>query len=172
MQTTKTAFVGRISTSSDARNAAFRVKVYVGDDTIDIVSPDGDEWTWQLDDVNITRSSVDRFLLELADETLYFLPVDTRGFTRDVVERLSGEPVEPHRGWLRRRIEAAQAEGGSDDGYSLEIDHEIEEGTTGKRGHLHEWQEGSAVGVLTRRCVKCGQVSIDATGLTSELTKL
>lgn len=172
MQTTKTAFVGRISTSSHARNAAFRVKLYVDDDTIDIVSPDGDEWSWDLDSVTITRSSVDRFLMELDDETLYFLPVDARGFSRDVVERLAGEPVEPHRGWLRRRIEAAQAEGGTDDGYTLDIEPEPDVDTPAKRGHVHEWHEGSAVGVRTRRCVSCGQVSIDATGLTSELAQI
>ena len=171
MQNTKTAFVGRITTSADARNAAFRVKLYVDSMTLLIVSAEGDEWSWNLDDVTFSRASVDRFHLQLAEEELYFLPVDTLGFIANVVNRHSGTPLEPHRGWLRRRIEAAQAEGGEISGYDLEIEDEpaTDSQDSSRRRHVHEWAEGSAVGVRTRRCVKCGKVSIDATGLKSTL---
>ena len=169
MQQTNTAFVGRITNSPKARNAAFRVKLTIRDDTLTIAGTDDEEWTWNMADVTITRIAVDRFSLELTDERLYFLPVDTRRFVTDVLQRFSDTPVEPHRGWLRRRIEEAQAAGGVATGYELE---EIadDSGPGGRRrGHIHDWDEGSAAGVLTRRCTKCSHVSIDATGLRSTL---
>ena len=126
MGNTKTAFVGRITTSADARNAAFRVKLYISDDTLEIVSADGDEWSWNMTSVTIARSSVDRFHLALDGEDLYFLPVDTRRFLTTVVQEHADSPMEPHRGWLRRRIEAAQAQGGDVAGYELEIDEVVE----------------------------------------------
>ena len=173
---TKTDFVGRISTSANARNSAYRVKLYVSDKSIDIVSDDQEEWSWSMEDVTISRVSVDRFMLELAEERLYFLPVDPHGFLTDVVQKYSDVPVEPHRGWLRRRIEDAQADKTKTaDGYSDESlfeENVIDSATNQKRrGHVHEWDEGSAVGVITRRCVRCGHVSIDATGVTSSLER-
>ena len=169
MQNTKNAYVGRISTSREAHNSAFRVKLYITDARLEIVSGEGDEWAWDIAEVTITQVSVDRFHLHLGTEDLYFLPVDTRGFVSNVVTRISDTPVEPHRGWLRRRIEAAQANGESVEGYELDdTDVEIELEKTGRKRHVHEWAEGKAAGVITRRCVGCGQVSIDATGLTSQ----
>ena len=168
MQTTQNAFVGRITTSADAKNAAFQVKLYATDSTIDIVSTDGDEWTWDIGDVTITQTAVDRFHMKLGTEQLYFLPVDTHGFISKVVQVISDAPVEPHRGWLRRRIEEAQARDGDVAGYDLEVVAGEEEQPSGRRSHIHEWYEGRAAGVTTRRCVGCGQVSIDATGLTSK----
>ena len=171
MQKTKTGFVGRITTSADARDAAYRVKLYVNDDRLQIVAVDGDDWSWDMTDVTISRASVDRFSLQLADEQLFFFPVDTRGFLTDVLERYSDAPIEPHRGWLLRRIEEAQAEGGVEPGYELDDNTTgntaYSETRSGRRRHVHEWDEDSAVGVVTRRCIKCGQVSIDATGLKS-----
>ena len=121
-------------------------------------------------EVTITHHSVDRFHLSLGNEDLYFLPVDTSRFLTDVVQEHSDSPMEPHRGWLRRRIEEAQAHGGDDSGYELEEGSaNIETPTSGRRGHVHEWAVASAVGFVTRHCVNCGQVSIDATGMQSSL---
>ncbi len=171
MHTTKAAFVGRITTSSDASNAAFRVKLYITDSTLDILSATGDEWSWNLEDVTITRTSVERFHLQLSNEELFFLPVDTLGFTHSIVDLHSEDSTGSQRGWLRRRIEAAQASGDAISGYDLEVDPQplAESQDSGRKRHVHEWTEGSAVGVITRRCIRCGQVSIDATGVKSEL---
>ena len=174
--TPKTDFVGRISSSANARNSAYRVKLYVSDESIDIVSADQEKWSWSMEDVTISRVSVDRFMLELAEERLYFLPVDPHGFLSDVVHKYSDVPVEPHRGWLRRRIEAAQADKTKTaDGYSDEslLEENVMDAKTDqkRRGHVHEWDEGSAVSVITRRCIRCGHVSIDATGVTSSLER-
>jgi hypothetical protein len=160
------------------RNVAYHVKVYVSDSTIDIVGADGEECSWNMKDVTFSRSAVDRFMFELDDERLYFLPVDPNAFLSDVVQKYSDVPVEPHRGWLRRRIEAAQADTSIQaEGYDSEDLEETPPQTEGsrrdpahrRRRHLHEWQESIAVGVTTRRCVRCSQVSIDATGVTSSL---
>ena len=170
MQNTRTAFVGRITISADARNAAYRVKLYIGEAKLEIISTEGDEWSWDMSEVTITRHSVDRFHLSLANEHLYFLPVDTNRFLTEVVQDHSDSPLEPHRGWLRRRIEEAQAHGGDDSGYELdEGSPKVETPTSGRRGHVHEWVVASAVGFVTRRCVNCGQVSIDATGMKPSL---
>ena len=142
--------------------------MYISDDTLEIVSADGDEWSWNMTNVTISRSSVDRFHLSLDGEDLYFLPVDTRRFLTTVVQKNGDSAMEPHKGWLRRRIEAAQAQGGDVAGYELEIE-EVVEPQSKRRGHAHEWSEACAVGVVTRRCVGCGHVSIDATGVTSTL---
>jgi hypothetical protein len=70
---------------------------------------------------------------------------------------------------LRRRIETAQANGEEVEGYELnDTDVGIDVEKTVRKRHVHEWAEGKAAGVITRRCVGCGQVSIDATGLTSQ----
>lgn len=166
---TKTGFVGRVSTSPDALNAAFSVKLHVTATHIEISSAEGgDRWQWPISTVSMSQVSVDRFHLELDNEELYFLPVDARGFVEHVVSRFSDEPVEPHRGWLRRRIEQAQASDVEAEGYEFDdTDIEIDLTAKGRRGHVHEWTEGKAAGVVTRKCVGCGQVSIDATGLTS-----
>ena len=119
---TSPTFVGRITTSSNARNAAYRVRLSVEEGILQITGADGDEWSWNMEEVTISRSSVDRFLLELSDERLYFLPVDARGFIADIVQKYSDTPLEPHRGWLRRRIEEAQAQGGFDEAPDLVVD--------------------------------------------------
>ena len=172
MKNISPGFVGRITNSAESRNAALQVKLYAGEEVLEIVSMAGEEWSWDMSDVTMSRVAIDRFLLQLADEQLYFLPVDPLGFISKVVEKYSDEPLEPHRGWLRRRIEAAQATGGDDSGYDIGDIFEIDDtdvSKAGRRKHEHEWQEGSAVGVVTRRCVSCGHVSIDATGVTSAL---
>ena len=45
MQNTRTAFVGRITTSSDTRNAAYLVKPYIGGAKLEIISTEGDGWS-------------------------------------------------------------------------------------------------------------------------------
>ena len=169
MNTTKASFVGRISTSKNAANAAFQVKLYILDDRIDIISVDGEEWSWKISDVTMTRVAVGRYELQLADEHLYFLPVDARGFQRHVIDAGVQED-RSSAGWLRRRIEAAQASDEPAVGYDLDVAIESPEmDSPGRRKHVHEWVTGSAVGVRTRRCVSCNRVSIDATGLVSNL---
>ncbi len=169
MNQIKSSFVGRISTSKEASNAAFQVKVYVLEDRFDIVSVDGEEWTWPMDDVSISRVAVGRYELQLGDERLYFLPVDTKGFQHHVVDA-GVRPGKPEPGWLRRRIEAAQATDEMPMGYDLEVElDEAPIAPQGRRRHEHEWITGSAVGVITRRCTTCNQVSIDARGVVSHL---
>ena len=169
MNQTKTSFVGRISTSREASNAAFQVKVYVLEDRFDIVSVEGEEWTWPIDDVSIDRVAVGRYELRLGDERLYFLPVDTKGFQHHVVDG-GVRPGKAEPGWLRRRIEAAQATDETPDGYDLEIEiDDSSDAPQGRRRHEHEWITGSAVGVITRRCATCNHVSIDARGVVSHL---
>lgn len=108
MQTLKTRFVGRITDSATAKNAAMQVAMEISDETIDIAISEDENWTWQVADVKMTRIAIDRFELELADETLYFLPVDPHEFARDAFAQFAGAPDEPFKGWLRRRIEEAQ----------------------------------------------------------------
>ena len=121
MQTLKTRFVGRISDSDSSKNAAMQVAVEVSDGSLEITLNDGEQWAWDMKDVKVSRVAIDRFKFELAEENLYFLPVDPMGFVRDLVEVHTDGPVEPYQGWLRRRIEAAQDVGHIDADFGFEF---------------------------------------------------
>ena len=110
MHTLTHRFVGRITDSESAKNAAMQVAIEIGDETIDIAVSDEERWSWSTAEVTMSRVAIDRFKLELAEETLYFLPVDSTGFANDAFGQFSAAPNEPFKGWLRRRTEAAQSE--------------------------------------------------------------
>ena len=111
-------FVGRITDSETAKNAALQVAVEISGDKLEIVLSDDEQWVWEMKDVSMSRVAIDRFEFALGDENLYFLPVDPMAFVRDVMVASSDTPVEPYRGFLRRRIDEAQA---MDDGAAPEL---------------------------------------------------
>jgi hypothetical protein len=117
------------------------------------VQPFGYAWAWAMSDVSMNRVAIDRFQLDLNGEDL-FLPVDPMGFVKDVVDRYSGKPVEPYKGFLRRRIEAAQAE----ETDAITAGADIEE--TEPR-HTHRWEAPESLGIRTVRCSECSVVKLD-----------
>jgi hypothetical protein len=122
MQTLKTRYVGRITDSETAKNAAMQVAIEVIDDKLQIMVSEDEQWAYDMTDVRVSRVAIDRFKLELGEENLYFLPVDPRGFVTDVVEAHSDGLVGSYQGWLRRRIESAQSEGTLDADFNFTFD--------------------------------------------------
>ena len=110
MNILKQRFVGRLTNSDTSRNAAMQVTLCVDDQSLQIIVDGDEEWAFAKAEVVLSQVSIDRFRLHLAGEDLYFLPVDPLGFVREVMEEFSEAPVEPYRGWLRRRIDEAQAQ--------------------------------------------------------------
>lgn len=163
------AFPGRIDTSSTG-DAGFRVKILLDEERIEVVSHEGERWSWSLDEVRVQRSGPRRFFLYLGDERLYFTPDEPLGFMASPIGQAEEEAE--RRGWLRRRIEAARAEQ-TEEPTVGEVEW-VEEEPPGpapskRRRHEHEWTETTSAGVVRRRCAGCGHVSIDATGVTTEL---
>jgi len=164
------SYPGRLDMVSSG-DAGFRVKVYLDDASIDIVSHEGEQWSWPVTDMSVQRAGSDRFHLALGDEQVYFTPDEPLSFATASSVHLDEESG--RRGWLRRRIEAARETTTAEPAVGeVEFVEDLEPRTTQKRRsrrqHEHEWDEGTSQGVLRRRCVTCGHVSIDITGFVSE----
>ena len=166
-------FTGLLDTSETATDAAFRVKLYLTDETIEVATFDGDSWKWPAADVEITRVKADRYRLDLGAEALFFLPDDPLSFTLKISPGSeSAESGTAKRGWLRRRIEEAAAS-------SVDVEQpsyvpDVDEGSSATRfslrgPHNHIWEETDTAGVQRRRCVDCGHVSIDLSNVSSSL---
>ena len=154
MQTFKQRYVGRLTDSDTAKNASTQVTMHVSDESLEITVDGGEQWEWAMSDVSMNRVAIDRFQLDLNGEDLYFLPVDPMGFVKNVVDRYSGKPVEEYKGFLRRRIEAAQA--ASDDASANETDIEETEPS-----HTHQWDTTDSLGIRTLQCSECSVVKLD-----------
>ncbi len=126
MPTPTQRFVGRLTDSKTDENAAMQVTLLVTDESLEICIDSGEQWEWDMADVSMNRVAIDRFQLGLAGEDLYFLPVDPMGFVKDVLERYSETPVEPYRGWLRRRIEDAQAKSNDSAGLQIHVEEPVQ----------------------------------------------
>lgn len=162
------AYPGRLGAASGS-DAGFRVKVYLGDDRIEIVSFESERWSWRLDELTVTRSGAGRFALQLAEERIQFVPDEPIRFAAGITDHMDGH--DERRGWLRRRIEEARHVVPAETPVGeVEFVEDPEPRATQRRRkqHEHEWDEASSVGVLRRRCVGCGHVSIDITGFVSE----
>ena len=154
MQTLKQRFVGRLTDSDSAKNASTQVTMHVSDESLEITVESGEQWEWAMSDVSMNRVAIDRFQLDLNGEDLYFLPVDPMGFVRNVVDRYSGKPVEQYKGFLRRRIEAAQTESNDESGNETDIEE------TEPR-HTHTWDSTDSLGIRTLECSECPAVKLD-----------
>jgi hypothetical protein len=162
------SYPGRLDVASSG-DAGFRVKLYLTHERVEIVSFESEAWSWPLSKMTVQRSGR-RFLLSLGDEQVYFTPDEPGRFAIG-----SGDQADDgstRRGWLRQRIEEARdtipAEASVGE---VEFIEELAPRATQKRRgrqHEHEWDEGTSAGVLRRRCVTCGHVSIDITGFVSE----
>ncbi len=152
-------------------DAGFRVKVYLDADRFEIVSHAGEQWTWPMAEVRVQRAGASRFHLALGKEAVYFTPDEPLGFASDTMGHGEDEPG--RRGFLRRQIEAARDTAVSEPTvgeveWIEDPEPNIQKGRRRAKRHEHEWAEGTSTGVVRRRCVSCGHVSIDITGFVSE----
>lgn len=160
---------GRMGVSPTG-DGGFRVKIYLDTERLEVVSNEGEHWAWPLAEVSVMRHGGHRFELSLGDEQVDFAPDEPIRFGAAAVGQVDEDT--DRRGWLRRRIEAArEAEADEPIIGDLAYVEDLEPRPSHKdrkRRHEHVWEQATSVGVLRRRCVDCGHISIDATGFVSE----
>jgi hypothetical protein len=159
-----------LDTSEEVAQDAFRVKLYLSEDKLEVATFDGDSWQWDSDTAQISRVKAGRFRLDLGDEELFFLPDDPIKFTLNTSPGEDTRGNSPQRGWLRRKIEEAAATDVEVEAPSYEPDVAIESRKDSHRrrgSHSHTWEETATAGVARKRCTECGHVSIDLSGVHS-----
>ena len=164
------SFTGMLDTSEDVAEDAFRVKLYLGEEKLEVATFDGDSWQWDADTAQISRVKAGRFRLDLGDEELFFLPDDPIKFTLNTSSEEDTRGNSPQRGWLRRKLEEAAATGVELEAPAYEPDVAAEttgHARKGRRSHAHTWEETKTAGVARKRCTDCGHVSIDLSGVHS-----
>ena len=154
MQPLKQRYVGRLTDSDTAKNASTQVTMHVSDESLEITVDGGEQWEWAMSDVSMNRVAIDRIQLDLNGEDLYFLPVDPMGFVKNVVDRYSDKPAEGYKGFLRRRIEAAQADSNDASGNKTDIEQT-------EPSHTHQWETTESLGIRILQCSECGVVKLD-----------
>lgn len=166
-------FAGILDTNPGASHSGFRVKVYVDDTNLEIVSTDGEKWGWKRAKVDVGRVRADQFRLSLDGEQLYFSPDDPISFMLNAQDE-PNMPTEKKQGWLRQRLEMAMSDGVPAEEPTYDAVPSEDSGAVGRFGfgrsnHHHEWVESTAGRVIRRRCTTCGHISIDVSGVGSDL---